>query len=105
MADRARLLVLLVLRTVPFGTSTTLLLRERTLLVLISHLSYKKNPHRYVRIKWRTGRDSNSRWALDPNTLSRRAPSTTRPPVHCKCLYTPFFYKNQVFSFILFLFA
>ena len=32
-------------------------------------------------IKWRTGRDSNPRTAINRYTLSRRAPSTTRPPV------------------------
>ena len=30
---------------------------------------------------WRSGRDSNPRWAFDPYSLSRRAPSTTRPPL------------------------
>ncbi len=29
--------------------------------------------------KWRRVRDSNPRWAFDPYTLSRGAPSTTRP--------------------------
>ena len=29
---------------------------------------------------WRNGRDSNPRGAVNPYTLSRRAPSTTRPP-------------------------
>ncbi len=29
--------------------------------------------------KWRRERDSNPRWAFDPYTLSRGAPSTTRP--------------------------
>ena len=32
-------------------------------------------------LKWRRGRDSNPRRAINPRTLSRRAPSTTRPPV------------------------
>ena len=32
-------------------------------------------------LKWRTGRDSNPRTAVNRYTLSRRAPSTTRPPV------------------------
>ncbi len=31
------------------------------------------------------GRDSNPRYAFDVYTLSRRAPSTTRPPLY-KCL-------------------
>jgi hypothetical protein len=31
--------------------------------------------------RWRTGRDSNPRTAINRYTLSRRAPSTTRPPV------------------------
>ncbi len=30
---------------------------------------------------WRRERDSNPRYAFDVNTLSRRAPSTTRPPL------------------------
>src|SRR5689334_20902685 len=33
------------------------------------------------RMLWRTGRDSNPRTAINRYTLSRRAPSTTRPPV------------------------
>ena len=40
----------------------------------------KKPPFREFK-KWRIGRDSNSREALDPYTLSRRAPSTARPPI------------------------
>ena len=32
-------------------------------------------------LEWRSGRDSNPRWAFDPYSLSRRAPSTTRPPL------------------------
>ena len=32
---------------------------------------------------WRTEGDSNPRYALNVYTLSRRAPSTTRPPVRC----------------------
>ncbi|CAN5232014.1 recombinase family protein [soil metagenome] len=32
-------------------------------------------------LKWRSGRDSNPGWAFDPYSLSRRAPSTTRPPL------------------------
>src|ERR1700749_4778403 len=32
--------------------------------------------------EWRRGRDSNPRRAFDPYTLSRGAPSTTRPPLH-----------------------
>ncbi len=31
--------------------------------------------------KWRSGRDSNPRYAFDVYSLSRRAPSTTRPPL------------------------
>jgi hypothetical protein len=30
---------------------------------------------------WRRGRDSNPRWAINPYTLSRRAPSTARTPL------------------------
>ena len=33
-------------------------------------------------LKWRMGWDSNPRYAFDVYTLSRRAPSTTRPPIH-----------------------
>ncbi len=33
---------------------------------------------------WRRERDSNPRWAFDPYTLSRGAPSTTRPPLRCQ---------------------
>jgi integrase len=32
-----------------------------------------------LRLNWRRERDSNPRWAFDPYTLSRGAPSTTRP--------------------------
>src|SRR4051812_46981192 len=32
--------------------------------------------------EWRSGRDSNPRYAFDVYSLSRRAPSTTRPPLH-----------------------
>lgn len=32
---------------------------------------------------WRTEGDSNPRYALNVYTLSRRAPSTARPPVRC----------------------
>ncbi len=31
--------------------------------------------------KWRSGRDSNPRYAFGVYSLSRRAPSTTRPPL------------------------
>ena len=31
--------------------------------------------------KWRRGRDSNPRWAFNPYSLSRGAPSATRPPL------------------------
>lgn len=31
--------------------------------------------------RWRSGRDSNPRYAFDVYSLSRRAPSTTRPPL------------------------
>ncbi len=42
-----------------------------------------KKPPRWVALKesWRTEGDSNPRYACDVYTLSRRAPSTTRPPV------------------------
>jgi hypothetical protein len=33
---------------------------------------------------WRRERDSNPRWAFDPYTLSRGAPSTTRPSLRCQ---------------------
>src|SRR5699024_7599648 len=33
---------------------------------------------------WRTERDTNPRYAMNVYTLSRRAPSTTRPPVQKK---------------------
>ncbi len=35
----------------------------------------------YGRVDWRRGRDSNPRWTFDPYSLSRGAPSTTRPPL------------------------
>lgn len=35
---------------------------------------------------WRTGRDSNSRYAINVNSLSKRAPSATRPPVRFRLL-------------------
>ena len=36
------------------------------------------------RSMWRRERDSNPRWAFDPYTLSRGAPSTTRPSLRCE---------------------
>ena len=36
------------------------------------------------RPEWRRRRDSNPRWAFDPYSLSRGAPSTTRPLLHLK---------------------
>ena len=39
--------------------------------------------------KWRSGWDSNPRRAFDPYTLSRRAPSTTRPPLRGRAASTP----------------
>jgi site-specific DNA recombinase len=38
-----------------------------------------------VHLPWRSGRDSNPRYAFDVYTLSRRAPSTTRPPLRAPC--------------------
>lgn len=50
----------------------------------------KKAPFR-EHLFWRMERDSNSREALDPYTLSRRAPSTARPSIrNCfriMCIY------------------
>lgn len=37
----------------------------------------------YLLDDWRTEGDSNPRYALNVYTLSRRAPSTARPPVRC----------------------
>ena len=34
-------------------------------------------------LNWRRERDSNPRYAINVYTLSRRAPSTTRPPLRC----------------------
>ena len=48
------------------------------------YLSYSIVPtvFRYLyKIIWRSGRDSNPRYAFDVYSLSRRAPSTTRPPL------------------------
>ncbi len=43
----------------------------------------RQGPHLgFAMCKWRTGRDSNPRYGVTVYTLSRRAPSTTRPPVH-----------------------
>ena len=41
----------------------------------------KKNGLKPVFYAWRRGRDSNPRYAINVYTLSRRAPSTTRPPL------------------------
>ena len=35
-------------------------------------------------LKWRSGRDSNPRYAFGVYSLSRRAPSTTRPPLRMR---------------------
>lgn len=40
--------------------------------------------------KWRSGRDSNPRYAFDVYSLSRRAPSTTRPPLRMSWKATPY---------------
>ena len=41
--------------------------------------------HASTRIEiWRRERDSNPRWAFDPYTLSRGAPSTSRPSLRCQ---------------------
>lgn len=47
------------------------------------HPSNRHNPQRMPRTqtRWRSGRDSNPRYAFDVYSLSRRAPSTTRPPL------------------------
>ncbi len=37
---------------------------------------------------WRRGRDSNPRYAINVYTLSRRATSTTHPPLRKKAHYT-----------------
>ena len=34
-----------------------------------------------IKFAWRRGRDSNPRWAINPYTLSRRAPSAARTPL------------------------
>ncbi len=47
-----------------------------------------KSIHSSDRI-WRRERDSNPRWAFDPYTLSRGAPSTTRPSLRCQLLTHP----------------
>ncbi len=40
--------------------------------------------------KWRSGRDSNPRYAFDVYSLSRRAPSTTRPPLRMRWKAAPY---------------
>ena len=45
----------------------------------LNYLSRVRIPRRISRKNWRRERDSNPRWAFDPYTLSRGAPSTTRP--------------------------
>ncbi len=40
-----------------------------------------KRPHTGAFSIWRRGRDSNPRWAFDPYSLSRGAPSASRPPL------------------------
>jgi hypothetical protein len=41
----------------------------------------QKRDHEGPFFDWRRGRDSNPRWAINPYTLSRRAPSTARTPL------------------------
>jgi hypothetical protein len=38
-------------------------------------------------VEWRRGRDSNPRWAFDPYSLSRGAPSASRPPLREPCIH------------------
>ena len=45
---------------------------------------------RYLQTSWRSGRDSNPRYAFDVYSLSRRAPSTTRPPLRMHWKAAPY---------------
>jgi hypothetical protein len=47
------------------------------------------SPPPHFRSFWRRGRDSNPRYAINVYTLSRRAPSTARTPLHTQTLHTP----------------
>ena len=49
--------------------------------VLFSAAQVACHPKPVKGVGWRTGWDSNPRTAINRYTLSRRAPSTTRPPV------------------------
>lgn len=44
---------------------------------------FRKNPKKSngFKVQWRSGRDSNPRYGFAVYSLSRRAPSTTRPPL------------------------
>ena len=51
---------------------------------VIIHIAYFKIilQYQYLIVKfWRRERDSNPRWAFNPYSLSRGAPSATRPPL------------------------
>src|SRR5579859_6558030 len=71
----------------PFGRAKCSSLEERPLTeparVLTRHRLHKtkRAPHGARFVLWRMGWDSNPRYAFDVYTLSRRAPSTARPPI------------------------
>ena len=46
--------------------------------------------YRFLWQKWRRGRDSNPRWGISPYSLSRGAPSATRPPLRNRKEYPTF---------------
>ena len=45
---------------------------------------------------WRRGRDSNPRWAFNPYSLSRGAPSATRPPLQATQLFEAGLYLKSL---------
>ena len=61
------------------GSVTTI--RRSSLFVLWYELGYNTNNSLFLLVYWRRGRDSNPRWAFDPYSLSRGAPSAARPPL------------------------
>ncbi len=64
---------------VPVGFSALPKRSERTRICAI--LDEKSRNVLICDTSWRSGRDSNPRYAFDVYSLSRRAPSTTRPPL------------------------
>ena len=57
---------------------------NQRVLTKTSHTNKLKRAHKGPFLIWRRKRDSNPRYAINVYTLSRRAPSTTQPPLRMR---------------------